>query len=335
MKMPPVFKGDKKDPKEIYRRWIRSVERYLQYFREEFHDDIDKIIWVGGLLEDKALAWYDNREEDMKKFFQVDNWKSFTSTMEERFVDKQEEEKSLRRMNDLKYTGDIEDYLTKMETLNFRVCLSGTSYIHSLKQGMNEEILDRMSTAEVPPKDDTAFIELMRRVGVSYEDRLAEKNRSHQNRDNSQGKKGNKRKRDEHQGQDKNQEKKPEKDKGSDPKKPRTEKKGPKAIHTDKAEALKGIPESLLEARAKRNECKRCGSSEHDRWFFCKNPIKASSSKKNKKPKDKEEAPKQETTASSSKVRPRSLADRITAPATHAPSKRLYEVDSDGMEIDD
>jgi hypothetical protein len=29
------------------------------------------------------------------------------------------------------------------------------------------------------------------------------------------------------------------------------------------------------------------------------------------------------------------LADRITVSATHAPSKRLYEVDSDGMEIDD
>jgi hypothetical protein len=95
------------------------VERYLQYFRDEFHNDIDKIRWVGGILEDKALAWYDNCEEDMKKFFQVDNWKSFTTMREERFVDKQEEEQSLGKMNDLKYSGDIEDYLTKMETLNF------------------------------------------------------------------------------------------------------------------------------------------------------------------------------------------------------------------------
>jgi hypothetical protein len=81
----------------------------------------------------------------------------------------------------------------------------------------------------------------------------------------------------------------PAKEKDSDPKKSRTEKKGPKPIHSNKVEAHKGIPESWLEARAKRNECKHCGFSKHDQWFFCKNPIKASSIRRNKKHKEKEE----------------------------------------------
>jgi hypothetical protein len=118
---------------------------------------------------------------------------------------------------------------------------------------------------------------------------LAQKNRSHQNRYNSQGKTGNKQKRDENQGQEKNQEKMPVKEKDSDPKKSRTEKKGPKPIHSNKVEALKGIAESWQEARAKRNECKHCGFSKYDQWFFCKNPIKASSIRRNKKHKEKEE----------------------------------------------
>ena len=63
------------------------------------------------------------------------------------------------------------------------------------------------------------------------------------------------------------------------------------------------------------------------------NTIKISSSKKNKKDKKpKVETP--EVTTSFSKVKARSLADRITKPAAASSSRMLYEIDSDGMEID-
>jgi hypothetical protein len=121
-------------------------------------------------------------------------------------------------------------------------------------------------------------------------------------------------------------------EKSSDFKKPQTEKKGPKPVNVDKGEALKGIPEFLLEARAKHIECKCCSSLEHQ-WVFCKNIINMSFSKKAKKDK-KPKVQTSEVTISSSKVKPRSLADRITKLAAASSSQVLYEIDSDGMEID-
>jgi hypothetical protein len=97
-------------------------------------------------------------------------------------------------------------------------------------------------------------------------------------------------------------------DKGSDSKKPRTEKKGPKPVDTGNGIALKiGISDSLLETRAQRDKCKCCRSQEHRR-IFCKNPIEFSfNSKKNKK--SKMETSVMEVVTSSSKIDPSSLTN--------------------------
>jgi hypothetical protein len=98
-------------------------------------------------------------------------------------------------------------------------------------------------------------------------------------------------------------------EKSSDSKKPRTEKKGPKPVNIHKGKVLKGILEPLLEAQATQINGKHCGSSEH-RYVFYKNAIKMSSSrKKTKDKKPKMQTLKPEVTTSSSKIKPRSLAD--------------------------
>jgi hypothetical protein len=112
--------------------------------------------------------------------------------------------------------------------------------------------------------------------------------------------------------------------KGSDSKKPLIEKMGQKPVNMDIAEALNDIPESLLETRTKRNKCKHCGSLEY-RWVVCKNAIKVSSRKKKNKCQVETSMPEVTTTAS--KVKPRSLADRIMKPATASSSRVLYQVD--------
>jgi hypothetical protein len=69
------------------------------------------------------------------------------------------------------------------------------------------------------------------------------------------------------------------------------------------------------------------------RWVFCTNAIKVSSSRKKKKDM-KPKVQTSELTTSSSKVKPRSLADRITKLEPASSSRVLYEVDCDSMEID-
>jgi hypothetical protein len=104
------------------------VDRYIRYFKDEYNDDDDKIIFVGTLLREKALAWYNNRENQLKKLFQVDTWQAFISSMEEQFIDTEEEKENLRKMKELQYKGDIQDYIVKMEDLNYQVCLFGIAW---------------------------------------------------------------------------------------------------------------------------------------------------------------------------------------------------------------
>jgi hypothetical protein len=58
------------------------------------------------------------------------------------------------------------------------------------------------------------------------------------------------------------------------------------------------------------------------------------SSSKNKKKDNKPKVQTSEVTTSSSKVKPRSLADRNTKPAAASSPQVLYVVDSDSIEID-
>ena len=171
-------------------------------------------------------------------------------------------------MKKLQYKGDIQDYIVKMEDLNYHVCLSGIAWRHALHSGLNEEIKDRISVLKITPNDNAEYELLLRQVGRAYERHLQEKH--HHNDHKPKDKKNNKRKHDD-DGDDKGNQGKKNFEKGSDSNKPRTENKRLLPVQSVKGESLKCILESVLEARAKHNECKCCGSSEY-RWVFCKNP---------------------------------------------------------------
>jgi hypothetical protein len=197
-------------------------------------------------------------------------------------------------MKDLQYKGNIQDYIIMMEDMNYQVCLSGIAWRKALHSGRNEDIKDRLSFAKVAPNDVTEFQLLLRQVRHTYKRRLLQKNKHHHN-DHKLKDKKHKRKHDD------------DSDKGSDSKNPQMEKKGPKPVKADQGVALKSIPDSLLETRAQREECKHCSSKEH-RWVFCKNPIKFSSNrKKNKKSKMETSVPEVVTT--SSKIKTSSLVN--------------------------
>jgi hypothetical protein len=146
---------------------------------------------------------------------------------EERFINTEEERECLRkRWKDLQYKGDIQDYIVRMEALNYQVYLSRIAWREALHSGFDEDIKDRLSFSKLAPNDDSEHELLLQQVGHAYERRLQEKNKHHHN-DHKPKDKKNKRKRDD------------DGDKGSDSKNPRTEKRGPEPVHTNKGVALK------------------------------------------------------------------------------------------------
>jgi hypothetical protein len=225
---------------------------------------------------------------------------AFTGVREEQFFDPEEEMECLEKIKKLQYKGDIQDYIIKMEDLNHHICLSGIAWRQALHSGLNKETNNQISFLKITPNDDAEYKLLLKYVDHAYEKCQQEK--QHQNDRKPKDQKNNQKKSND-DGDKRNQGKK-NFEKGSDSKKPCTEKKGSKPVHVDKGEALKAILESLLEARAKSNKCKLCSFLEHQ-WVFCKNAIKMLSGKKKRKRK----VETLEVTTSSLKVKPRSLAD--------------------------
>jgi hypothetical protein len=153
MKLPTVFKGDLSDDTLPYRKWFHSVENYMKWHCTDFEDDIDKINWIEGVMDGKTGTWYDARAEYMKKYFKVDEWNPFVSAMEERFLERQEERKALGKMREVKFKGDIESYLTDMETHNYKVCLVGTPWRTLLRDGLSDDLQYCLSTTKREPRN--------------------------------------------------------------------------------------------------------------------------------------------------------------------------------------
>jgi hypothetical protein len=54
------------------------------------------IIFVGTFFRGASFAWLNNCEDQLKKLFQVDTCRAFISSMEEQFIDMEEEKENLR-----------------------------------------------------------------------------------------------------------------------------------------------------------------------------------------------------------------------------------------------
>ena len=167
MAPPPKFKGVKE---ENFRVWVRQVEDYFRYHSEDFSTDDSRITWLAGQLSDRALTWYQDRQEMVEKEMRVDNWLAFKSQMSERFINKHEVEQNILKMQKLVYRNDIDDYLSKMNLLNARVEGSGALYRAIIRAGLPTEIKTHTAYGGVVPDDTIEFIEFVRRMGKHHEE---------------------------------------------------------------------------------------------------------------------------------------------------------------------
>lgn len=267
-----------------FRPWLLAVEEYFLYYQDGYKNDSEKIITVGSMLEGDASIWYTHRREEFTRQHLVDNWTAFTSAMEARFINRREVDDAANAMWSTKYEGDIDTYITRLETLNLRVNVNGPIWRNVLKHGLIEDIRDHLSHMS-RTDDDIEYRESVREAGRRYEERLKERK--------------------------------------IDPRtsgatsKPRTERKrhddkasasgsGIKRVFHSRDEALAGIPLEIIEARSKEGVCLRCGKKGH-RWSLCKGkavtetvePRRVSGQKRKSVEVDVREAPKRYKIASS------------------------------------
>ena len=268
MNRPQTFDGDRSS-KPTYRQWCSGLERYLDYHRGEWEKDADLINMVGSYMKDKALDWFDSHALHFKAIKVKDTFKAFVEAMDTRFKNDKEAQLALEKMK-VKYAGDILSYIDNIELLNMKVGSHGLQYRDLIKAGLNTELRDRLSqTQGGEPDEDDALVQAIKERGLACERHLEEKKREDKNSGSAPSSGKNlKRKR------------------GgagtaapatgtSDPpaKKQSTGDKSagtgngnpPRFTKEQMEEALKGVQQTLCDARDRKKLCRRCGIAGH-RW---------------------------------------------------------------------
>jgi hypothetical protein len=259
MKQPKEFTG--KD-KSKFRSWWKSVLGYMEVQEVLMPTDKIKILWVGSLMTDYALNWFQNRQNwcEANKF--QDQWNLFKEAIEEQFKDSAGLKKDTDKMNALKYKDDMDDYINQLEDLNTRVGATGALYrnmiIGNVPWAIIEKIQDKHGGI---PDEDVTFMTALKIAGRNYEEGLRLKAVHHGSSKTEKGKqdavpsgKGNQKDRKaERQGSK-------EPDKGSGDKEGKPE----KPTRWAWGKALVGVPKEEItkhiEAKA---DCKRCGRNNH------------------------------------------------------------------------
>ena len=81
----PKFKGVMETNFQVS---LRLIVDYFWYHSKDFNTDDSRITWLAGQLSDRALTWYQARQETVERKMEVDDWQAFRSQMSERFMNR-------------------------------------------------------------------------------------------------------------------------------------------------------------------------------------------------------------------------------------------------------
>jgi len=244
----------------------------------------DKIIYAIGRMEGKevapfALAYRKQMTGELgfQKQEGYEYWHIFKAKVILRFTVSHEAERVLRRMELIKYQGDIEKYLLKLENLNIQEQVTGIAWRYMVEKRLPLEAVRRLLNQEYG--SDPEWLAAIRTVTKAEEAFKEQRGLRHEPsmKSNSSGK----RKREKDSGGKTSRKKYSPSEKAVDKAKKAGEKlekvapEGQKVEHSNFKEAHSGIHEDEIDKRWKNDGCTCCGIPGH-RWKNCRKRIQVS-----------------------------------------------------------
>jgi hypothetical protein len=274
-KEPPIEKPQRFSGEDLtkFRGWWQAVKEYLHTKRDRFQDDKDRIFWLGSMLTGRAQTWHQARHMRLSSALLDDNWRSYQAALEEHFTDKREIERDLRRMKELVYKGNVDDYLLQIEELNGRVQAHGVIFRDLIKAAMPAEILKMVYSRHGKiPNDDLEFVSSLREAGAVTEEMKKDEHLRYSRKDQEKG--GHQEKsqgtpkersnsKDNHRSKDQpKKDARPKDHQGAKSKPPQGDRVA--AVWANGREALAGVPQADIDkARRENKDCLRCGRDGH------------------------------------------------------------------------
>jgi len=151
------------DPPFVYKHldyqdvkvWLLACEDYFARNPTDWMKEEDKIIYAICRMEGKevapfALAYRKQMTGELgfQKQEGYEYWHIFKAQVILRFTVSHEAERALRRMELIKYQGDIEKYLLELENLNIQAEVTGIAWRYMVEKRLPLEALRRLSNQE-------------------------------------------------------------------------------------------------------------------------------------------------------------------------------------------
>ena len=174
---PWRYSGEKR---EDLRAWILACEDYFSRNPWEWTDEKDKIKYAIGRTKEKTQAQlfgiqYRREMEGSDGFVLRPAhryWHTFVSTLKKRFRSSQEAQEALHQLYAEKYSGDIEDFIMRIKTLNNLVHMTGIPFRHTVEKQLTKTMRHRLS--QFPDLDlDQDWLDAVVTVGKMEESFVA------------------------------------------------------------------------------------------------------------------------------------------------------------------
>ncbi|KAI4858491.1 hypothetical protein F4820DRAFT_463194 [Hypoxylon rubiginosum] len=228
-----------------------DLSKFRPWYLKSFPEDYHRINWIGSLLTVRQIGL-------------VDLWASYELALKERFKDPSERHRNSKKMSELKYHGDVAQYLTEMLDLNESVQWSGTTFQNHIAKTLPDEITKLVYSRQGGlPDSDEEFIDAIQEAGQIYENMLTNPGISGKGKPDStteQSKSG-------HQPRGKDDRSKPGQNQSSKKQDRQTSSNRPDSKDkrwASNKEALQGIDQADIDQRKKdKCPCWRCGRDNH------------------------------------------------------------------------
>ena len=169
VKAPDSFDGSYSE----FHSWWKQMKEYIEINAPSAPTDKLKIMSVGTFFRGTALHWYHARQRELKSQTRKDSWADFKVAVKERFTDQARIDKDHDKMLALRYQGDIQDYLARIQELNSRVDLSGRALRKIIKTQLTPEMHAAIyNKYGCIPTDEAILIKTVREIGLIQEEIL-------------------------------------------------------------------------------------------------------------------------------------------------------------------
>ncbi|KID95513.1 Amino acid adenylation, partial [Metarhizium majus ARSEF 297] len=169
---PPNFSGQDISK---FRSWWKTVTVYIASYPDSFPSNQMKINWVSSLLTDQAKLWHQQRDRQLESLGGSDSWDGFARAIQIRFRDVAEEARNSRKLKELKYNGNISQFLTSLIDLNESVQMSGITLREHILKALPKKIIELVySLRGGKPRTDKELISTVQEAGEVYKKMLLE-----------------------------------------------------------------------------------------------------------------------------------------------------------------